>query len=576
MARQWREDWYRRAVVYQIYPRSYADSNGDGIGDLPGIIEKLDYIQSLGVDAIWISPFYKSPMADFGYDVSDYRDVDPIFGTLEDAERLIVETDRRDMAVVMDMVMSHTSDQHAWFIESRADRTNAKADWYVWHDGKPGPDGKPVPPNNWRAVFGGSAWQWDEGRQQFYLHNFLSQQPDLNLHNMEVQDALVAEAKFWLDRGVRGLRLDAINFAMHDQALTDCPLKPGTDGSNYHDLIHLHDKNQPETLDFLRRLRTLADGYRGRFIVGEVYDDNDMAIAKEYCADETLLHTAYNFALFAPNQTAASLRQIFEAYDALPHDSWPSWPLSNHDVSRAVSRFAKEGERYKPNRHRARQLNALLMMLPGTAFMYQGEELGLPDAEIAPDQVVDPAVARGSGVAGRDPCRAPMPWDRDKEMAGFTTASESWLPMPDCYRALGATQQDEPGSKATRDTTLTITRSLIEWRRMNIDLTASPIRFFDGLPEPLLGFARGPERMPVTCLFNLSEDPVTVDVDAPGLALQVVGEGVERLRITAPPYGVLVLTPGRRSFPRWHGRLGEPGNMVPFSQTDDWAITGLG
>ncbi|MEM6903970.1 MAG: alpha-amylase family glycosyl hydrolase, partial [Pseudomonadota bacterium] len=520
--------------------------------------------------------FYKSPMADFGYDVSDYRDVDPIFGTLEDAERLIAETDRRDMAVVMDMVMSHTSDQHAWFTESRADRTNPKADWYVWDDGKPGPDGKPIPPNNWQAVFGGSAWQWDEGRQQFYFHNFLTQQPDLNLHNMHVQDALVAEAKFWLDRGVRGLRLDAINFACHNPALTDCPLKPGKDGTNYNHLIHLHDKNQPETLDFLRRLRTLADGYRGRFIVGEVFDDNDMAIAKQYCADETLLHTAYNFALFAPNQTAASLREIFEGYDALPHDSWPAWPLSNHDVSRALSRFAKPEDRYKPNRHRARQLNALMVMLPGTAFMYQGEELGLPDAEIPADRVVDPAVARGSAVEGRDPCRAPMPWDNTLPMAGFTTADESWLPIPESYVELAAVQQEKRGPRGSRDTTLTITRRLIEWRRMNIDLTASPIRFFDGLPEPLLGFARGPERMPVTCLFNLGEDPLTVEVEAPDLALQVVGEEVERLHITAPPNGVLVLGSGRREFPRWRGRLGDLSNPINFSQTDDWAIEPVG
>ena len=541
------EHWWQGAVIYQIYPRSYQDSTGNGVGDLPGIIARLDYLESLGVDAIWISPFYASPMDDFGYDVSDYRKVDPIFGTNADAERLIAEADQRGMGIVVDMVLSHTSDQHAWFQESASSRDNLKADWYVWHDGKPGPDGTRLKPNNWQSVFGGSAWEWHEGRQQFYLHNFVSGQPDLNLHNPDVQDALLAEVEFWLAKGVKGLRLDAINYAFHHPSFLDAPLKPGTDGSRYEDLIHIYDKSQPEVLDFLRRLRQLTDRYPGTFMVGEVHDDNDMALAKQYSGDDTLLHTAYNFALFARPQTATSLRDIFITYDALPHDCWPSWALSNHDVSRAVSRWSTDGDRYLSDPKRAKQLNALLCLLPGTAFLYQGEELGLPDAEIPDDRVVDPAVARGSIVEGRDPCRAPMPWEATPPLAGFSEAPDAWLPMPASYPPLSvAAQEDDPLS------TLNVTRALIAWRKLNRELTALPLSFFDALPEPLFAFSRDDgQARSVTVLFNLAEADIKLVIDEPQLLEALDQEAEHAIELTMPAYGVKVIAHGFSTFPSW-------------------------
>ncbi|MEO0391684.1 MAG: alpha-amylase family glycosyl hydrolase [Pseudomonadota bacterium] len=541
------EHWWQGAVIYQIYPRSYQDSTGNGIGDLPGIITRLDYIKSLGVDAIWISPFYASPMDDFGYDVSDYRQVDPIFGTNDDADRLIAEAEKRGLGIVVDMVLSHTSDQHAWFQESASSRDNAKADWYVWHDGKPDPGDTRLPPNNWRSVFGGSAWQWHDGRGQFFLHNFVVSQPDLNLHNPHVQDALLGEVEYWLKKGVKGLRLDAINFAFHHLSYADCPLKPGTDGENYHDLIHLYDKSQPETLDFLRRLRALTNRYPGSFMVGEVYDDRGMELAKSYSADDTLLQTAYHFALFDKPQTAASLQTIFKTYDELPGDAWPSWPLSNHDVSRAVSRWAIDAHRYDPNPARAKQLNALLALLPGTVILYQGEELGLPDAPIPDDRIVDPAVARGSGVEGRDPCRAPMPWGVTPPLAGFSTAQDAWLPMPATYPSLSVDAQE-----ADSLSTLNVTRALIAWRKLNRDLTALPLRFFDALPEPLFAFQRddGQGRQ-LTALFNLAETDISLVIDDPRLLEALGHQAKEAAQITMPAYGVKVITHGFTTFPSW-------------------------
>ncbi|HCI46539.1 MAG TPA: alpha-glucosidase [Rhodospirillaceae bacterium] len=540
------EDWWRGAVIYQVYPRSYQDSNGDGVGDLPGIIERLDYIASLGVDAVWVSPFFASPMDDFGYDVADYRQVDPLFGSNDDADRLIVEARQRGLGVVLDMVLSHTSDQHAWFIESASSRDNPRADWYVWHDGKRGADGTMQPPNNWQSVFGGSSWQWHEPRQQFYLHNFVVGQPDLNMHNPDVQDAVLAEVEFWLAKGISGLRLDAINYAFHNEAFPDAPLKPGTDGSFYEDLIHVYDKSQPEVLDFLRRLRALTDRYPGTFMVGEVHDENDMALAKQYSADETLLHTAYNFALFARPQSAATLQAIFQTYDNLPGDCWPSWAMSNHDVSRTVSRWSTDGDRYIADPERAKQLNALLALLPGSVFLYQGEELGLPDGPIPDDRIVDPAVGRGSVVEGRDPCRVPMPWEADRPQAGFTAADDAWLPIPDSYPPLSVDRQEDDAFS-----TLNVTRALIAWRKLNLDLTRQPLEFFELLPDPLFAFRRSDGHRQLTALFNLSDTRISLQIDDAGL-LAALGHGPdESALLTMPAYGVLVLGDDYSPFPSW-------------------------
>lgn len=538
-------DWWRGALLYQIYPRSFKDSNGDGVGDLPGIIEKLDYVKSLGVEGIWVSPFYASPMADFGYDIADYRAVDPIFGSNDDADRMIEAANERGLPIIADMVLSHTSDHHAWFEESRSSRDNPKADWYVWADPHRDHDGNPHPPNNWKSVFGGSAWQWDETREQYYLHNFDKGQPDLNIHNPAVQDALLGEVEYWLKKGIKGLRLDAINFACHDPELRDNPIKDGTSGETYGDQVHLHDKNRPETLDFIRRLRQLTDRYPGSFMVGEIGDDDGMRLAKEYTEGDGLLHTAYNFSLFDKSLSAGYIKGVMEYFQGLEGDGFPSWALSNHDVSRAASRWGGDD----PAPERAKQLNALLALMPGTAFLYQGEELGLPDAPIPEDRIVDPANDRGSILVGRDPERVPMPWEKEGNQAGFTTADDSWLPIPESYydRAV-STQEGDP------DSVLNHTRRIAAWRKANKDLADQPITFYQGVDEPLLAFSRGEGDGKVVALFNMTGDEQNFRLHNYDLIEDLTGQRLlgpgEFVDIKIPPYGMLVKNgPERLPFP---------------------------
>ncbi len=540
-------------MLYQVYPRSFQDSNGDGIGDLPGIIDRLDYIKSLGVEGIWVSPFFKSPMADFGYDVSDYRSVDPIFGTNADADRLIQEADKRGLPIIVDMVMSHTSDQHAWFEESASSRDNPKADWYVWADGGRDDDGNPVPPNNWQSVFGGSAWEWHEGRGQFYLHNFDKGQPDLNMHNPAVQNAMLAEVEYWLEKGVKGLRLDAINFACHDLELRDNPVKHGMQGNSYGEQEHVYDKNRPETLDFIRRLRQLTDRYPGTFMVGEIGDDNGMGLAKEYTEGDELLHTAYNFTLFDKSLSAGYIKGAFEYFNGIPGDGYPSWALSNHDVSRAITRWG--GDVADPQR--AKQLNALLATIPGTVFMYQGEELGLPDAPIPADRVVDPASERGSLLEGRDPARVPMPWEKDANQAGFSSADDSWLPIPDRYHEMAVSVQD-----ADPDSTLNYTRRVNAWRKANPQLADAPIEFYQGIDEPLLAFKRGSGDDQVTVLMNMTGEEREMRLHNYDLIEDVTGQRLlgpgEYVDIKIPPYGLLVKAADEtRPFPQPSGAQGQ-------------------
>ena len=371
-------DWWRGAVIYQVYPRSFQDSDGDGVGDLRGITRRLPYIADLGVDALWISPFFKSPMEDFGYDVEDYRQVDPLFGTLEDFDRLVAAAHGLGVKVVLDMVLSHTSHRHRWFQESRRSRTGPRADWYVWADARP--DG--TPPNNWLSMFGGPAWTWEPRREQYYLHHFLASQPDLDVHNPAVQDALLDECRFWLDRGVDGFRLDACNCLTHDRALRDNPPRPPgappTEGVRpshpYNRQLHLFDKSQPETLGFLRRLRNVADRYGDVLLVAEIADDDGLKVAEEYAGPAGPLHTAYSFSLLGPELDVELMVQIFEAFHNGHRHGWPAWAFSNHDVARVASRWG--GPDAPPEL--AKSLIALLAALRGTVFLYQGEELGLP------------------------------------------------------------------------------------------------------------------------------------------------------------------------------------------------------
>ncbi|EAB6718081.1 alpha-glucosidase, partial [Salmonella enterica subsp. enterica] len=378
-------DWWRGAVIYQIYPRSFQDSDGDGVGDIKGILQRLPYVADLGVDAIWISPFFQSPMKDFGYDVSDYRAIDPLFGSLADFDALIAEAHRLGLKVMIDGVISHTSDQHPWFIESRAARDNAKADWYVWAD--PQPDGSP--PNNWLSVFGGPAWQWDTRRLQYYLHNFLPEQPDLNFHNRDVQDALLDVVRFWMDRGVDGFRLDTINFYFHSQGLEDNPAlapedrnaqtAPAVNPYNYQD--HIYDKSRPENLAFLERFRAVLDAYPAAATVGEVGDSQrGLEIIAAYTAGGRRVNMCYAFDFLGPDKLdAAGVRKVLEDFGRAAPDGWACWALSNHDVVRHATRWGADEADVDAY---LKVLSALLLSLRGSVCLYEGEELGLREAEV--------------------------------------------------------------------------------------------------------------------------------------------------------------------------------------------------
>ncbi|MBA5776038.1 alpha-glucosidase [Stappia sp. F7233] len=501
-------DWWRGAVIYQIYPRSFADSNGDGIGDLPGIADRLDHIAGLGVDAIWLSPFYVSPMEDFGYDVADYRDVDPMFGSLADFDRLISEAHARGLKVLIDLVISHTSDRHEWFAESRANRGNPRADWYVWAD--PKADG--TPPNNWLSVFGGSAWEWDTRRRQYYLHNFLKSQPDLNFHNAEVQDAVLDVARFWLERGVDGFRLDTVNFYFHDKELKDNPpLSPGgivtgmTLANPYSFQDHIHDKTQPENLAFLERLRALCDEYPAITLVGEIGSDhNPPATMAAYTKGRRRLHMAYTFDLLSETFSAAFIRRTVEDFEASVGTGWPSWSLSNHDVPRVISRWNLEADAERA----APLLVAMVTSLRGTPCLYQGEELGLTEADVPFEMLQDPYGRQfWPDYKGRDGCRTPMPWRADVPHAGFSAANP-WLPVSaDHARRSVGEQEHDPASALSR------VRRFLAWRSGHEALKKGTIRFLD-MPEPVLAFLReaGAERM--LCAFNLGAEPVSAVLPA--------------------------------------------------------------
>ena len=438
-------DWWRGAVIYQIYPRSYQDSNGDGVGDLKGITQRLDHIAGLGADAIWISPFFTSPMKDFGYDVSDYCDVDPMFGTLADFDALVARAHALGLKVMIDLVLSHTSDAHPWFKESRQNRTNPKADWYVWAE----PKGDGTPPNNWLSIFGGSAWQWDGRREQYYLHNFLTSQPDLNFHCDAVQQALLDVARFWLKRGVNGFRLDTINFYIADKYLRDNPplpkelrnnsIAPGVNPYNHQ--LHLFDKNQPENLEFLKKFRAVLNPYNAA-AVGEVGDaQRGLEIMAEYTSGGDKVQMCYPFEMLQPKRlTADLLENTFARMNAVAPDAWPCWAYSNHDTVRHVTRWGLSDTA-------ARTYTVLLMCLRGSLCLYQGEELGLPEAEIEFDELQDPyGIEFWPEFKGRDGCRTPMTWVADNANGGFSSGTP-WLPVkaPHLNRAVAA-QDADPAS----------------------------------------------------------------------------------------------------------------------------------
>ncbi len=498
-------DWWRGAVIYQIYPRSFQDSNNDGIGDLSGIIHRLGHIADLGVDAIWISPFFKSPMKDFGYDVSDYRDVDPMFGTLGDFDALIERAHELGIRVMIDLVLSHTSDEHPWFKDSRGSAEGARGDWYVWADAKP--DGSP--PNNWLSIFGGSAWEWDGGRMQYYLHNFLTTQPDLNLHNVNVQNALLDVVRFWLDRGVDGFRLDTINFYFHDDQLRDNPalapedrndtIAPSVNPYNWQD--HLHDKNRPENLDFLRRFRAVLDEYPAAASVGEVGDaQRGLEIQAEYTSGGDKVHMCYDFAFLSnAYPTGTRVATVLEKFEAVASDGWACWAYSNHDVMRHTSRWNLSDAAQ-------RTYAALLMAMRGSVCLYQGEELGLTEAYVPFEELQDPYGIRfWPKFKGRDGCRTPIPWVQDNRNGGFS-GGKPWLPMAmEHLEKAVARQEGEP------DGMLAFYRAMIAFRAGQPALSKGTLEITSH-GDDHISLIRTHAGRRTLCAFNLSDDAIALSL----------------------------------------------------------------
>lgn len=509
-------EWWRGATIYQVYPRSFADSNGDGIGDLPGITAHLDHIADLGVDAVWLSPFFTSPMKDFGYDVADYCGVDPIFGTLEDFDALVARAHALGLKLIVDQVYSHTSDAHPWFTESRSDRHNPKADWYVWADAKP--DGSP--PNNWQSVFGGPAWTWDARRGQYYMHNFLSAQPQLHVHHPEVQQALLDVARFWLDRGVDGFRVDAINFAMHSPDLADNPPAPD-DGSPrtrpFDFQLHVHNQSHPDIPRFLERLRALLDEYGATFTVAEVGGADSDREMKLFTHGQTRLNSAYGFDfLYAPSLTPQVVADAVAAWPDTPGTGWPSWAFENHDAPRAISRWAGPEDRAAF----ARMKMLLLACLRGNIFLYYGEELGLTQVDVPFDRLQDPeAIANWPLTLSRDGARTPMPWSADAPNLGFSDA-DPWLPLGPDHGALAVDRQR--GDAASM---LSLTRRLLAFRAGEEALLWGSMRIVTAT-DTLLAFERDYEGERLFCQFNFGAEPRTAPPPQPDLwrIVEQVGE----------------------------------------------------
>ena len=496
-----KREWWRGATIYQVYPRSFLDTTGNGIGDLRGIESRLDYIRDLGVDAIWLSPFFKSPMRDFGYDVSDYCDVDPLFGTLRDFDTLLSAADKRGLRIIIDQVYSHTSSEHPWFRESERDRTNARADWYVWAD--PAADGKE--PNNWQSIFGGPSWAWSDTRQQFYLHNFLAEQPDLNLHNEDVQQAIFDVARFWLDRGVKGFRLDALHCLLHDPALQDNPPRrniPESARKPYYRQEHVYDHAHPDVPALLERFRALTDEYGAIFTVAEVGTWNPLPLMQAY-AQPYRLNSAYGFDfLAAPTLDPGAFRLTVEAWPNSPAYGWPSWAFSNHDAPRVATRWRG----LHPDDDRTRLIALLQFSLRGNIFLYQGEELGLEQADIPFERLVDPeAIASWPHTMGRDGARTPMPWNADAPFAGFSE-TEPWLPIEPAHvpRAVDR-QADEP------DSLLAFFKRIIRFRRQSPAMLAGDLEFVRS-PSDTIVFTRTDATQQLVGAFNLSGDTKVVDV----------------------------------------------------------------
>ncbi len=490
--------WWKHGVIYQIYPRSFQDSNGDGVGDIQGIISRLDYLEELGIDAIWISPIYKSPMVDFGYDISDYREIDPVFGTFEDMNELITRAHEKSIRIIMDMVLNHTSNEHRWFIESRSSKRSPYRDYYIWEDPKGGRE-----PNNWKAAFGGNAWEFDEQTGQYYMHSFKAQQPDLNWRNPKVVEGLFADVAFWLELGIDGFRLDVINHIIKDRELRNNPFTVGASVRPYDMQRHLYDRNQEDSHDSIRDFRRLIDSYPGKMLVGEinVEQPGEPDIAASYLGDDQL-HLTFDFSFIWTVWDAQEFKKrAMKWYASIGDDRWPAWVLSNHDQKRAYSRYGNHEQRAK--------IAALfLLMQRGTPFIYYGEEIGMRHKIVDHKHIVDPpGLQYWPFYWGRDPDRLPMQWD-DSHNLGFSDNEQTWLPVDEKWGSDHnvARQSDEAGSL------LSWYREILTIRRKYRTLYGGDIRFLDVPEKDILCFFRHEEQR-ILCILNFNRFARKIDPD---------------------------------------------------------------
>lgn len=523
--------WWKRGIVYQIYPRSFQDSNNDGIGDLNGVRQRLDHLVWLGVDAVWLSPVFKSPMADFGYDVADYRSIDPIFGTLEDFDRLLADVHERGLKLILDFVPNHTSIAHSWFQESRSSRTNPKNDWYIWRD--PAQDGGP--PNNWLSNFGGSAWTFDEGRKQYYHHAFLPEQPDLNWRSSSVREAMYDALRFWLDRGVDGFRVDVIWHLIKDELFRDNPPNPAYDmrHGEINRFLQVYSADQPEVHDVVAQMRAVIDRYTDCVLIGEIYLPIERLVAY-YGHELGGAHLPFNFQLIHTAWNAREIAALIHEYElALPEGGWPNWVLGNHDQQRVAARIGKE---------QARLAAMLLLTLRGTPTLYYGDEIGMERVDIPPELVQDPWEKNEPGLGlGRDPERTPMQWD-GSQIAGFSKV-EPWLPLAPTHAQCNvATLRDDPRS------ILNLYRALIETRREHLALSVGDYAQLATSAPDVLAYERelGAQRLIV--LLNFGGEPREVSLPQTDAARRVLlstglgrtGERVGRSLALQPHEGVIV------------------------------------
>src|SRR6202140_5310117 len=498
------ESWWRHGIFYQIYPRSFQDSNADGIGDIAGIIERLPYLLALGVDAVWLSPIFPSPMADFGYDISDYTGIDPLFGSMADFDALMRAAHAAGLKVILDLVPNHTSDRHPWFLESRSSRDNARRDWYLWRE--PAADGGP--PNNWLSEFGGSAWQYDAATRQYYYHAFLAQQPDLNWRNPSVREAIFEVMRFWLRKGVDGFRVDVIWHLIKDAEFRDNPPNPYfREGRPPHErTLPLHSTDQPEVHDVIAEMRAVIDEFDGRVLIGEIYLPLE-GLVTYYGRDRAEAHLPFNFALLSAPWNARAIERIIHDYEtALPAEAWPNWVLGNHDRPRVASRVGSA---------QARVAAMLLLTLRGTPTLYYGDEIGMHQVAIAPDQVRDPFERNVPGIGvGRDGCRTPMQWDATR-YAGFSTV-QPWLPLPD-----DSVHENVVNLDADERSILRLYKALIGLRKKLPQLvsgTYTPI----AAQGDLLLYRRQFEGRALVVALNLGDEPVSIESEPAGLSGEIL------------------------------------------------------